>query len=117
MGAGPSFLKYQILQIIWGSRRQSSGIEEQAKRDLLTAIEVTTEAVDEILDIAVNSWGYTALELFNEFYFNSGMAGPSGPTRASNVRYQRILPLAQDLALKVNETIVNYGRNIDSTSS
>merc|ERR1712150_29171 len=113
MGAGPSFLKYQILQIIWGSRRQSSGIEEQAKRDLLTAIEVTTEAVDEILDIAVNSWGYTALELFNEpFYFEPFYFGP-GP--GPNVGYQRILPLAQDLALKVNETIVNYGRNIDST--
>ena len=110
--AGPYFVNNQMLQIIWGSRRQSSGLEEQVKRDLLTAIEVTTEAVDEILDIAVNSWGYTALELT---WTITGMAGPIH--RASNLESQRILSLAENLALKVNETISNYDRNIDSTSS
>ena len=80
----------------WINRGGFSDLEEQTKIDLLEAIEVTKEAVDEALDTIMDIVGYTGYRVYD-------LCTSSGPEGCGD--WQEILALAQDFVEKVNEAI------------
>ena len=77
-----------------------NNLEEDAKADLLEAVEVTKEAVDEVLDSVMDMVGYTGYRVYSEIDFRR-----YHPLESPDTMWQDILPLFQDFIKKVNEAI------------
>ena len=77
-----------------------NSLGEDAKADLLEAVEVTKEAVDEVLDSVMDMVGYTGYRVYSEIDFRR-----HHPLESPDTMWQGILPLFQDFTKKVNEAI------------
>ena len=81
-----------------------SDLEEQAKGDMLQAIEVIKEAFDGVLDTAMDRVGYTVYEVYkgaSDCLFRPWRRGDG----CSGERLQALIPLVQDFSKNVNEAI------------
>ena len=83
-----------------------SELEDQTKVDMLQAIEVIKDAMDGVLDTAMDRVGYTVYRAYKAVECLTGRRG--GPGRrggCSDEELQAIAPLVQDFSKNVNEAI------------
>jgi len=77
-----------------------SGLQEQAKGDIVQAIEVIKEAMDGVLDTAMDRVGYT---IYKAYKAAKCLFGPR--SRCSDEVLMALIPLVQDFSKNVNEAI------------
>ena len=82
-----------------------SELEDQAKGDMLQAIEVIKDAMDGVLDTAMDRVGYTVYRAYKAVECFTTGPPPSRRGRCSDEELRAIAPLVQDFAKNVNEAI------------
>ena len=81
-----------------------SELEDQAQGDILQAIEVIKEAMDGVLDTAMDRVGYTVYKAYNAV--DCLVGGPSQRRNGcSEEKLLAIIPLVQDFSKNVNDAI------------
>merc|ERR1712186_132598 len=80
-----------------------SELEDQAKGDMLQAIEVIKDAMDGVLDTAMDRVGYTVYRAYKAV--ECFTTGPPSSRRCSDEELRAIAPLVQDFSRNVNEAI------------
>ena len=84
-----------------------SDLEEQAKRDMLQAIDIIKEAFDKVLETAMDRVGYPVYEVYKTA--QHCLFGPEFRDREQNgcsdEGLRALIPLVQDFSKNVNEAI------------
>ena len=81
-----------------------SALEEQAKGEILQAVEVIKEAMDRVLDTTMDRVGYTVYKAYKSVQCLGN--GPGSPRNGcSDEVLMALIPLVQDFSKNINEAI------------